>query len=46
VFSKEEVYSIRIGNDWRALGQRSGDDIVWYWIGSHSEYDKLLSQLA
>lgn len=42
VFSKEEMYFIRIGSDWRALCQRSGDEIVWYWIGSHSEYDKLL----
>ena len=39
------VYSIRVGNDWRALGQKEGDLIVWFWIGSHSDYDKLLSQL-
>ena len=28
--------------DYRALGQIDGDDIVWFWIGSHAEYDKLL----
>ncbi|WP_425483143.1 hypothetical protein [Chelativorans alearense] len=21
---------------------RDGDDFVWFWIGSHAEYDKLL----
>jgi hypothetical protein len=25
-----------------ALGQMDGEDIVWFWIGPHSEYDKLL----
>ena len=40
------IYSVRIGQDWRALGQREGDDIVWFWIGSHADYDKLLSQLG
>ncbi len=40
----EDVFSIRVGNDWRALGQRDHDTIIWYWIGSHSEYDKILSR--
>jgi hypothetical protein len=38
------IYSVRIGEDWRALGQRDGDAIVWFWIGSHSQYDKLLKR--
>jgi len=36
------VYSIRVGIGWRALGQKVDDVIVWFWIGSHAEYMKLL----
>ena len=39
------IYSARISKSYRAVGQREGDSIVWFWIGSHTEYDKLLSQL-
>jgi hypothetical protein len=38
------IYSVRIGIDYRAIGIRDGNDIVWYWIGSHAEYDKLIQQ--
>ena len=39
----EEVYSVRIGLHYRALGRREREDlIVWFWIGTHAEYDKLL----
>jgi mRNA-degrading endonuclease RelE of RelBE toxin-antitoxin system len=39
------VYSVRVGRDYRAVGVRNRDEIIWYWIGSHSDYDKLISQL-
>jgi hypothetical protein len=45
VHPKEAVYSVRISRDVRALGVKEGDDIVWFWIGSHTEYDRLLTQL-
>jgi hypothetical protein len=35
------VYSVRIGLGYRAVGARDGDQIAWYWIGSHADYDKL-----
>ena len=38
------IYSVRIGLDYRAVGIREKDDIVWYWIGSHADYDKLIRQ--
>lgn len=40
----EPLYSVRVGRSWRALGLLEGDGIYWFWIGSHSDYDKLLSQ--
>jgi hypothetical protein len=40
--SDPRIYSVRIGLHYRALGVRKGDLIVWYWIGTHAEYDKLI----
>ncbi|MFZ4524327.1 MAG: hypothetical protein ACOYOE_01945 [Chlorobium sp.] len=40
------VYSVRAGIGWRAMGvMKNSDTIVWFWIGPHSEYDKLLKNL-
>jgi hypothetical protein len=38
------LYSVRIGRGYRALGIRDADKIVWYWIGSHAEYDREVSK--
>ncbi|WP_246642722.1 ParE family toxin-like protein [Rhizobium croatiense] len=35
-------WSARVGTSWRALAVRDGDDVIWFWIGSHADYDKLL----
>jgi len=40
------IYSVRIGIHYRALGTRVREDvIVWFWIGSHGEYDRLIRNL-
>ena len=36
------VYSVRVGLGYRALGQMDGSDIIWFWIGPHGEYDRLI----
>jgi mRNA-degrading endonuclease RelE of RelBE toxin-antitoxin system len=41
----QPIYSVRIGVDYRAVGVCQGDDIIWFWIGSHEDYDRLLSTL-
>jgi len=38
------IYSVRIGIGWRALGLKQRDTILWFWIGPHAEYDRLLKQ--
>ena len=40
-----QTYSIRVGLGYRALGIRLDEALVWYWIGPHAEYDRLISQL-
>jgi len=35
-------WSVRIGLHYRAVAVQQDDDFVWFWIGHHSEYDRLL----
>ena len=35
-------WSVRVGLHYRALGVTAPDGIVWFWIGTHAGYDKLL----
>jgi hypothetical protein len=39
------VWSVRVNQNYRALGRRRGSLIVWFWIGTHAEYDQLLRRL-
>ncbi|YAF95187.1 MAG: type II toxin-antitoxin system RelE/ParE family toxin [Nodularia sp. CChRGM 3473] len=39
------IYSARISKSYRAIGQIDEDTIIWFWVGSHAEYDQLLSLL-
>jgi len=39
---EQSIYSARIGLEYRALAVMKKDRVVWYWIGSHSEYDRLV----
>ena len=43
---KDDVWSVRINQGYRALGRRKGALIVWFWIGTHSEYDKLVKHAS
>ena len=39
------IYSARINKNYRAVGQLQDGTVVWFWVGSHTEYDQLLYQL-
>lgn len=39
----KNLWSVRITDDYRALALKKGDDYYWFWIGSHDDYDALLS---
>lgn len=38
------LWSVRVGLHYRALATAVEDDLVWFWIGSHAEYDKLVGR--
>lgn len=35
-------WSVRVGLHYRALATETGGDLVWFWIGSHADYDALI----
>jgi len=39
------VYSVRVDGGYRAVGYRDEEDVTWFWIGSHADYDGLISRL-
>lgn len=45
VSTGQDVWSVRIDINCRALGLRKNDTIYWFWIGDHAEYDRLLRSL-
>jgi len=45
VGQRRPVYSARIGRGYRALGVLEGDTIIWFWIGHHDEYERLLKSM-
>ncbi len=42
---KQNIYSVRIGLSYRALGLKKDDTMIWFWIGSHNDYDNLIKSL-
>jgi hypothetical protein len=45
VGKKSPIYSVRVGIGWRALGLKQGQTMLWFWIGPHGEYDRLLKDM-
>jgi hypothetical protein len=39
----KQLWSVRVGEHYRVLGVEKAEGIVWFWIGTHGEYDTLLS---
>jgi len=35
-------WSVRVSRGYRALGTQLSDGILWGWIGTHADYDKIL----
>jgi hypothetical protein len=42
-FKKTGKYrSVRIGMHYRALAVEMPEGLLWFWIGSHADYDRIL----
>ena len=42
---RKPLWSARVGLHHRALGLDKPEGVVWVWIGTHAEYDRLLTQM-
>jgi len=38
-----DLWSARVGLHHRALAVEQNNDMVWYWIGTHADYDKFIN---
>jgi plasmid maintenance system killer protein len=37
----DDVWSVRINEQYRAVAERNGNTVIWVWIGSHNDFDNL-----
>ena len=40
---EENIWSVRITLDYRAIGILDGDTVTWFWVGSHDDYEQFYS---
>jgi hypothetical protein len=38
-----ELWAIRVGDHYRALGEDAEGGINWIWIGTHADYNKIIA---
>jgi len=43
IHPRRPLYSVRVARGYRAVGKRDERGVLWFWIGSHADYDKLLT---
>ena len=44
VGKNRELWSVRINDNYRALGVDKPEGIVWFWMEKHSDYELILDQ--
>ena len=41
----DQLWSVRVGDHYRAVARKKADHWMWFWIGSHEEYNHLAKRL-
>ncbi|RKU30570.1 hypothetical protein C6499_05905 [Candidatus Poribacteria bacterium] len=44
-YDTEPIYFVGININYRTIGVVENEEIVWFWIGPHAEYENLLGEL-
>ena len=44
VHPTKPIYSARVGKGHRAVGVLDNDEIIWFWIGPHKEYERVIGE--
>lgn len=42
---QNNLYSARISIKYRALAIKQADTNIWFWVGTHADYDQLINSL-
>ena len=42
---RSQLWSVRVGEHYRALALDKPAGVVWFWIGKHDEYERMIRQL-
>jgi len=42
---RDDIWSVRVGNHYRAMAKQRADGWMWFWIGTHEEYNKLAKRV-
>jgi len=45
IHATRPIYSARVGLGHRALGALEGDVVIWFWIGTHGDYERMLRDM-
>ncbi len=45
VHSQEPIWSVRVGMHYRVVGVKYDERMIWFFVGTHAEYDQLLKTL-
>lgn len=45
IHTARPIFSVRIGIGWRAVGVKHDETMIWFGIGSHADYDRLIPRL-
>ena len=43
VNSAESIWSVRITRSYRAVGILEGNEVTWFWVGGHDDYERFFS---
>jgi mRNA-degrading endonuclease RelE of RelBE toxin-antitoxin system len=45
IHETQPIFSVRVSLSYRAIGIKEEDVMIWFWIGSHEDYNNLIKQL-
>lgn len=45
IHSTKPIFSARVNQNYRTIGILNENIIIWFWIGSHDDYDKLIQNI-
>jgi mRNA-degrading endonuclease RelE of RelBE toxin-antitoxin system len=45
IHNAKPIFSARVGLSYRTLGVKEEETIIWFWIGSHEDYNNLIKSL-